>query len=532
MRRIQGRDPELVLGVLEGCLRSVSDEIVREGRKITFFGLGPSPRAVNRRDTTILHVDSMDGVTTIHADVRFQASAFLGTAPQDAVVEAKLNRVFDDMLARLGLDAWCESRGREPEAGESQDAPAGMVSAGAEITAEQPAAEAVAGPRVEAAEEADVPGTEIAGPEAVVEPEVVASEVVADAAVESSSMKAAGEAEDAVEPEAEPVAAAPVTAAEQKGEAAATGEGAVEAREVEKEVAPAEPKREAVEVKAVEAPAAVVAPVVEESKAAEPIRKPEAIAPGRARATASASIAAASASKLIPAEPFVELERPILSHGSAKSTAEPPKSSPEEDEPEGGARWLKWSAWVAAIIVLVVAPLAWLYMPSHSAAPAGQQAHASPVAAPSATREQPKAVPVEVKQPGEDADPAVVVQDWEKAMNSTDAAAQAAFYADPVDRYFLRHNVSRNQVKADKQSSIDKRQGSWAVTMEQIKLTRPDDATARVRLVKHFAVKQEGKTTSEWFVPSVLQMTRANGRWQITSERDLGWATSLDELGY
>ena len=79
-KRIPGQDPDLVLGTLEGCLRSVSDEIVREGRRITFFGLGPSPRAINRRDTTVIDVYAMDGITTIDADVSFQASA-LGELP-------------------------------------------------------------------------------------------------------------------------------------------------------------------------------------------------------------------------------------------------------------------------------------------------------------------------------------------------------------------------------------------------------------------------------------------------------------------
>jgi ketosteroid isomerase-like protein len=200
-----------------------------------------------------------------------------------------------------------------------------------------------------------------------------------------------------------------------------------------------------------------------------------------------------------------------------------------EDEPETGSKWLKWSAWVAAFIVLVVAPLVWLYMPSHpqSAAPVSQPAPAA-AAVPAPTPPPPALA----RQAGDDPDPAMVVSDWEAAMNSTDAAAQAAFYADPVERYFLRHNLSRDEVKADKQAAINRRRGDWSVKMENVKVTRPDDNTAKARLIKHYTVKEDGKTASEWFVPSLLQMTRANGRWQITSERDLGWATSLEELGY
>ncbi len=211
--------------------------------------------------------------------------------------------------------------------------------------------------------------------------------------------------------------------------------------------------------------------------------------------------------------------------------------SDEQDEKK--SRRLQWSAWAAAIVVLVIAPAAWLFLPSHSETrtpPPQRQQSPVPVSqqAPVPVSQQapvPPAPPAP-KEPGLSDDPAEVVQEWEAAMGSSDAAAQAAFYADPVERYFLRHNVSKDQVVADKQAAIDKRRGTWAVKMEQVKVTRPDDAIAKVRLIKHFAVRQDGRLTSEWFIPSQLQLNRLEGKWRITSERDLGWATSMDELDY
>jgi ketosteroid isomerase-like protein len=115
-------------------------------------------------------------------------------------------------------------------------------------------------------------------------------------------------------------------------------------------------------------------------------------------------------------------------------------------------------------------------------------------------------------------------------LRTRDAAAQAAFYADPVDRYFLRHNLSKDAVVADKQAAIDKRKGGWTVKMDRVKVQRKGDDVADVSLVKHYMEQQDGATTSEWFVPSRLQLKRADGKWRIVSERDLGWATSLDDL--
>ena len=127
-------------------------------------------------------------------------------------------------------------------------------------------------------------------------------------------------------------------------------------------------------------------------------------------------------------------------------------------------------------------------------------------------------------------DPTAVVKQWETALRARDAAAQAAFYADPVDRYFLRHDVKKDVVLADKQAAIDKRQEGWAIKMERVQVQKKGEDVANVNLVKHYMVQRNGATTSEWFVPSRLQLKRADGKWHIVSERDLGWASSLDDL--
>ena len=98
------QDPEIVLRVLEMCLRDISKEVVRSGDQITLHGLGPSPRAVNYNDKTILSVSAEDDKTIINADVSFQASAFLGEASQDDVVRSKLDKVFEQMKSQIDLE--------------------------------------------------------------------------------------------------------------------------------------------------------------------------------------------------------------------------------------------------------------------------------------------------------------------------------------------------------------------------------------------------------------------------------------------
>src|SRR3954466_13252325 len=101
MEQVPCGDMELVLSVLEDRLRTLTPDVVREGERITMFGLGPSPRALNPHDRTVIDVRASNGSTTIDADVSFQASSFLADMRQDTIVLGKLERVFEEMKAEL-----------------------------------------------------------------------------------------------------------------------------------------------------------------------------------------------------------------------------------------------------------------------------------------------------------------------------------------------------------------------------------------------------------------------------------------------
>lgn len=499
-KRIPGQDPDLVLGTLEGCLRSVSNEIVREGRRITFFGLGPSPRAINRRDTTVIDVYAMDGITTIDADVKFQASAFLGNASQDSVVQAKLDRVFEEMRTKLGLEPWV-AQSREELAVAAESVPA----TGLDL-------------RSEALPEAETVHPSIA--------QVEVMQVSSDASSVVSPVASAESSEDAV--------------IELLASAAAVSES-IEEPEI---LMSSEPDRQAevlINEPMVAEPVLVGSAVgsnasEERRKQSEPRTMTAEVMPTVVSKPKPYAATSKRGFLLLPETPF---EEPVEAAAIPAPKLRSSLLDPEEEVKS--SKWLKGSAWAAGIVVLVLAPAAWLYLPSHhfeNAAPPPQaQAAPVPVAAvrpsPVPVTPAPPVPPVPPKAlPGSDLDPATMVAEWETATRSRDAAAQAAFYADPVERYFLRHNVSQEQIQEDKQAAIDKRKGLWTMKLEQVKLTSANDATAKFRVIKHFVVREDGKAVSEWFVPSQLQLKRADDRWQIVSERDLGWAASMDELDY
>jgi ketosteroid isomerase-like protein len=493
VEKIPVADPERVLRALEDRLRVVSSEVVREGNRITLTGLGPSPRVMNRRDRTVIDVKGEDGFTTIAADILCQASSLLGDAPQDAVVRAKLDRVFAEMREELGLKA----------------APARMAEAHKEtenVLAEEPATSHGL-PRMRFA--AEIPVVDLF-------PSV------------AETVKAAHERRPAMEEESP--APVPVAGQIEVAEKSAEPDAVAESREPEATGRVVETSGEK--------EAAAAAPVIAEEKKEsvlppKPMEMPPVIPviPELAAEKAPENVTTiAKGKRFSPAEQQVP----------KFTTVAPEKPEPVEGE-NRSSRLLQWGAWAAAFIVLVLAPAAWLYLPrgSNRDSIASQQtlpiqpAQLAPAAAATPQLAAPQvespAVAAANDVPAKEQDPSAMVKDWEAALQSTDAAKQAAFYADPAERYFLRHNVSRDSIRADKQSQIAKRQGEWAIAMEQVKVHQQED-TASVHLIKHFTVRKDGKLTSQWYVPSLLQLKRVDGVWQITSERDLGWANTLDDL--
>lgn len=422
--RVPCEDAEMVLAVLEDRLHTLAHTVVREGRRITLFGLGPSPRAVNPRDKTMIDVSAADGVTKIDADVTFQASAFVGDAPQDEIVLEKLERVFEEIKAELGLRMLRETQ-----------APVPLVQKVIPI--------------VSAAVERDV--AVASAPEVDEIPEEMAAKDVSVAEIE------------------EPPAAAPIARVDEQ-------------------------------------PPVEVVPIV----VADPM-----------------PIAAVEPEPIAGAEPSIFLAAETTDRAAKRWPATAALGVGEEERVERRRTWWLAAAACAAVAAVLGAPyLLEAHKPSESAdRPVPVAIPPAPPAATAPTAATAQKAPL----PGEAEDPAEVVKQWGVAMQSRDAAGQAAFYADPVDRYFLQHNVGKDTVLADKQAAIDTRKGSWTVKMERVKVDRSGDL-ATVSLVKHFQMQQEGEPVSEWFIPSQLKLKREDGRWRIVSERDLGWASSLDDL--
>jgi len=423
-------DVEMVLRVLEWSLRDVSIETVRDGQRITVRGLGPSQRTMNRNDIAVVDVATEDHQTVVRADITYQASALLGTAPQDDLVRSKLDRVLDRVRMELGTKSLpgVASWSAEP-----------MGSQGGEVP-------------------------EVVNPvefEHYLEPEM------------------GGRREQFAEP---------------------AGEPAVEAETVHE-----------------------VEPVVE----AEPVRgpEPEVVAVENAPVT--------SRVESIAVETDVEKPVAVVDSNVPERGDEVPifQSFHPEEETKTPKRW-GLLATLACMLAAVGLFVAWPYLvglvhermnPSSTVAEEKAAIGGPEVAKHAADAQMPDANSVIARNEAihKESDPRVWLESLADAMRGQDAGEQALFYADPVEHYALKSNVSNADVWLDKKNAIQSRSKVWTVNLEDVVIEPRPDESLRVRLTKHYTSGQvEGGKVSEQYIHSQLKLKKIDGQWKITSEQN------------
>lgn len=118
-------------------------------------------------------------------------------------------------------------------------------------------------------------------------------------------------------------------------------------------------------------------------------------------------------------------------------------------------------------------------------------------------------------------DPKKWLENWADALRGQDAGTQAAFYADTVDKYFLKKDVSRADVMVARQASLEKRTGSWTLRLDNVVVAEQTDTTARILLVKYIATNGPAGAVEER-LPTQIKLKRIEGQWRIVSEQTLG----------
>lgn len=630
--RVDVAQTEPVLRSLEFHLRTVAQNVVRAGDQLTASGIGPSPRSVNRNDTTVVQARVESGATLLAIEVSYQASALLGGISQDDVVRSKIVGVLREVRRELGLG----EKVQPPPDRTTQTASHVRYAAAAERVYEQAHPAAAAAARRPAAERMVQRAEPIAEPleprvvpvvqSAVIVPEAVRPEPDPQLRAELKpepelreesrpELKRGSEPTPKVEPEQKREPAAPIVAeaplavtrplpevvtrpiVEERPvlpEPAAMGPDVSDevarsivmvaderatprTRPVEALVAPS-PEMQGLLAPTAEAPSRIeltpepavsgaeVTAVPEHGTtasaepmvvAAEPLTgmeipadaEPEedvvpAARPGRRRLrlrrarTATPLVAAAA---IEPVEAETEVAAEVEHEAGAEADRQSNVRVPFEawpmhrvDDEEGDEPGRSKTPWIVLLVLLAVlggvyawrgpeivshwiAPMIHRWREGMGMAPAASEVQAPPTGEEAAEVGPPPNLTAKPAQ-------AVVtewVRDWAEAQASGDAEAQASYYADPVDRYFLRSRVSHAAMLAEKETAIAARPPKFSFTIEDVVVERESATDARVRLVKHVESQTASKMTRIVRVHSLLVLKRMDGAWKIVQERDL-----------
>ncbi|MDQ2832696.1 MAG: hypothetical protein M3Y50_02930 [Acidobacteriota bacterium] len=545
---IRAPNPDAVLRLLETCLCGISLEVSRDGDQLTASGIGPSDRTKNRNDKTTLRVTAERDAVVVHAEAVFQASALMGDQPQDEVVRLKLDRIFDCVKTHLLTSAIASDHSpaapaevKAPEPAPKQGIPANPLPPPEPAPKQEIAADPLLPPQPAPKQEIapdplpplqPAPTQKIA-PEPLPPPDPAPKQEIAanplpppepslpPAPVYAPSHRWLIPVQQVPSqrspPQAAPLQAAPLPTASTRQLVAPPIELAPpRPAKPPAGPAPAPPQEEpiVVELVAERLHRRIAAPEpAQEEPTVKPLaelihrRVPEpAASPARALRIAFAALLTFC---LLLAPTLLHHYMPYLSIPSAAPAA--PQATPAPTAP-----------------AITEQP------PPASTNPAPQPAKAETTPAP-AEQPPPKSTdttpatetpsqPALPSQPASPTQPGSVVQrvlDWGTAMRSRDPEAQTSFYSVRVHPYYENQDVGRDFILSDKQADIRKREGLWAVKLENIVVEQETSSTARVRLVKHYIVQPPQGAVIERFVPSLLHFKRVDGQWYITAEHNL-----------
>lgn len=118
-------------------------------------------------------------------------------------------------------------------------------------------------------------------------------------------------------------------------------------------------------------------------------------------------------------------------------------------------------------------------------------------------------------------DPQLWLDDWATAMRGRDAREQTSFYADTLDSYLGRKDVSREQILADKRAAVLNRKGLWTMRLDDVSVQRSGNDDATLRFAKHYMDQVQGGEITEKIFRTKMQIRRVDGEWKIVSEEDV-----------
>jgi len=114
-----------------------------------------------------------------------------------------------------------------------------------------------------------------------------------------------------------------------------------------------------------------------------------------------------------------------------------------------------------------------------------------------------------------------LLNEWTESFKEKDLARQVECYAPIMDTYFLRHNVSRDFVQADKSRAFNAITETRAFEISDITIEFASGSNATVTFRKKWDTRlASGKTFAGEEIEQ-LQLANIDGGWKITSEKEV-----------
>jgi hypothetical protein len=148
-----------------------------------------------------------------------------------------------------------------------------------------------------------------------------------------------------------------------------------------------------------------------------------------------------------------------------------------------------------------------------SSSPVASPAPASPAPTPAASSSPVDAAAVR-------SEVTTLLNGWRESSMARDLDAHMSYYADTLDTYYTKSNVSASVVRADRAQAYNT-YSSLDIDLSNIEVT-PDSTGERATAVfdKTWEFEGEEKSTSG-SVQQKLWLAKTGGRWRITGEKDL-----------
>jgi hypothetical protein len=108
---------------------------------------------------------------------------------------------------------------------------------------------------------------------------------------------------------------------------------------------------------------------------------------------------------------------------------------------------------------------------------------------------------------------------WVSSTEDRDLDEHMSYYADTLESYYNSRAAPRDQVRADRGRAFDRYQ-DIDVNIDNVRVTL-DETGVGAQVVLDKSWKFEGERCSKGKVQQMLRLARIDGRWRITSERDL-----------